>query len=231
MHSNKDNAVLVSLFEEFRELIKPAVVDGVPDFTASAMEEQYAGLKELQKRLAAIDTSGWDISRKIDYHVVRAEMNGVEFDHRVLRQWARDPGFYNLSDGIYPRLLVHHSKSLSDWGLYKPTLPLSKGGVLEFRRKLRAIPNIFAQAKMNLTEAAGDLDMCIEVCSDVPVARVDLVKEGADAQILEPNQPVVEWTLSEKVAGPTWYTVRVTRTDGEMAWASPVWIGQTGGEA
>jgi hypothetical protein len=84
-------------------------------------------------------------------------MNGVEFDHRVLQPWARDPGFYNLTDGIYPRLLIHHSRSLSNWGLYKPQVPLSKEGVADFQVKLQAVPELFAQAKGNLTEAAGDL--------------------------------------------------------------------------
>jgi hypothetical protein len=157
MKNSMDYSDLLSLFEEFREFIKPAVVDGVPDFTAATMKEQYRGLKLLQKRLAAIDTSGWSIPQQVDYHVVRTEMNGVEFDFRVLRQWARDPGFYNLTDGIYPRLLVHHSKSLSNWGLHKPEVPLSGKGAADFRVKLQAIPKIFAQAKVNLTEAAGDL--------------------------------------------------------------------------
>ncbi len=152
-----DYKSLVSLFEEFREFIKPTVADGVPDFTAGAMEEQYRGVKRFQKRRAAIDTSGWSVAQKVDYHVVRAEMNGVEFDHRVIRPWARDPGFYNLTDGIYPRLLIHHSRSLSNWGLYKPQMPLSKDGVADFRVKLQAVPKLFAQAKGNLTEAAGDL--------------------------------------------------------------------------
>jgi len=152
-----DYESLVGLFEEFREFIKPAVVDGVPDFTTTAMEEQYCGVKRFQERLAAMDISVWDVAQKVDYYVVRAEMNGVEFDHRVLRPWARDPGFYNLTDGIYPRLLVHHSKSLSNWGLYKPEFPLSEEKVADFRMKLQAVPKLFAQAKGNLTEAAGDL--------------------------------------------------------------------------
>ncbi len=32
-----DHGDLVSLFQEFREFIRPEVVDGVPDFTAAAM--------------------------------------------------------------------------------------------------------------------------------------------------------------------------------------------------
>lgn len=148
---------LVVLFGEFREIIKPAIVDGVPDFTAAAMARQHEGLKELQARLAALDAAAWPVEQQVDYHVVRAEMNAVDFDHRVLRPWARDPGFYNLTDGIYPRLLVHHSRSLSSWGLEKPELPLDEAGVQRLRQQLRAVPGLLAQAERNLTEAAGAL--------------------------------------------------------------------------
>ena len=148
---------LIDLFEEFRELIKPNVINGVPDFTAVAMERQHNGLRLLHNRLGTIEISNWDISKQVDYHVVRAEMNGVEFDHSVLKQWSRDPGFYNLSDGIYPRLLVHHSRSLSDWGLYEPSVPLSTKDQEDFKIKLKAIPELFNQAKFNLTDAVPDL--------------------------------------------------------------------------
>jgi len=173
---------LLGLFKEFRELIAPAVIKGVPDFTAATMDKQFRDLKQLQDRLSYIDISGWTVARQVDYHVVRAEMNGVEFDHRVLRQWARDPGFYNLSDGIYPRLLVHHSRSLSDWGLTKPEPPLSERELEGFITKLQTVPKLFAQAKQNLTEAAGDL------------ARIAIRVKEKDIQLLK--------GFEEKFAGP-----------------------------
>tara|TARA_B100000686_G_C16790164_1_gene978094 strand:- start:529 stop:2127 length:1599 start_codon:yes stop_codon:yes gene_type:complete len=148
---------LLELFFEFRELLKPTIVDGVPDFSSDAMAAQYAELQYLKKRLRAIDTSDWSRADCVDYHVVRAEINGVDFDHRVLKPWARDPGFYNLTDGIYPRLLVHHSRSLSNWGLIEPALPLDKEGVKDFRTRLQCVPKLFLDAKKNLVEAAGEL--------------------------------------------------------------------------
>ena len=148
---------LIDLFEEFREYIKPKVINGLPDFTTAAMEKQYSCLKLLQERLRNIQISDWDIPKQVDYHVVRAEMNGVEFDHRVLKQWSRDPGFYNLTDGIYPRLLVHHSRSLSDWGLYEPAVPLSTKDQEDFKVKLKAVSKLFNQAKINLTDAVPEL--------------------------------------------------------------------------
>src|SRR5512136_2580960 len=85
---------LMALLREFREFQKPRLVNGVPDYTPVAMAAQKAGLPEFQKRLAAIDTRGWSVPERVDYELLRAEMNGLEFDHRVLRPWARDPGFY-----------------------------------------------------------------------------------------------------------------------------------------
>ena len=33
--------------------------------------------------------------QQVDYQLVRAEMNGLDFDLRVLKPWARDPAFYH----------------------------------------------------------------------------------------------------------------------------------------
>ncbi|HEY3125257.1 MAG TPA: hypothetical protein VGK70_14495, partial [Thermoanaerobaculia bacterium] len=85
---------LVSLFTEWRSFQKPKVVDGVPDYTARAMAAQRSELVNWERRLAAIDPSGWPVSRQVDHHVVRAEMNGLDFDHRVLKPWASNPAFY-----------------------------------------------------------------------------------------------------------------------------------------
>ena len=155
--SLSDYHSLIDLFEEFRENIKPVVINGLPDFTTSTMENQYNDLKLLQERFGNIQISDWDVSKQVDYHVLRSEMNGVEFDHRVLKQWSRDPGFYNLTDGIYPRLLVHHSRSLSDWGLYEPEFPLPTKDYEDFKTKLKVIPKLFDQAKHNLTNAVPEL--------------------------------------------------------------------------
>jgi hypothetical protein len=90
---------LVAIFQEFREFQKPKFVDEIPDYSAAAMEEQHRGLQDYQERLQAINISTWPISQQVDYHLVRAEMNGLEFTHRVLRPWSRDPCFYLPSQG------------------------------------------------------------------------------------------------------------------------------------
>ena len=45
-------------------------------------------------RLATIDPGGWSIPQQVDDHLVRAEMNGLDFDHQVLKPWANNRAFY-----------------------------------------------------------------------------------------------------------------------------------------
>ena len=77
--TTNDYQGLIILFREFRDFQNPTLVNGIPDFTERAMNEQYGGLKVLQNKLSTIDTTGWSIQNQVDYHLLRAEMNGFEF--------------------------------------------------------------------------------------------------------------------------------------------------------
>ena len=88
------HADLVELFEEWRAFEMPDFADGVPDYTAAAMVRQRAELPRWRRRLNALAPESWAVDEQIDWHLVRAEMNGLDFDHRVRRPWARDPAFY-----------------------------------------------------------------------------------------------------------------------------------------
>ena len=145
---------LVSLFKEWREFQSPKITDGVPDYTAAAMKEQRRRLEKFKSRLAAIDCSSWPISQRVDYHLVRAEMNGLEFDHRVLRPWSRNPLFYWV---VTNRLDMFQEGPDTYNLLFLPKLPLAEKDIPWFRMKLRAIPKILEQAQGNLVEEAKDL--------------------------------------------------------------------------
>ena len=149
---------LVTLFHEWRAFQPPAVVDGVPDYTAAAMRAQRRELADYQARLAAFDVSGWPVAQQVDYHLVRAEMNGLDFDHRVLRPWARNPCFYTV---IYPSPtdvparegpVVHGAIEL-----WQYPFPLAPDRLAELEARLNAVPAILDQAKANLVEGAKDL--------------------------------------------------------------------------
>ena len=60
--------------------------------------------------------------------------------------------------------------------------------------------------------------------SEEPIARIDIVRNGEDWHTVKPKQTevLVEIDDTDDV-GAVWYYARVTRTDGQMAWSSPVW--------
>lgn len=149
---------LVTLFKEWRDFQKPEINNGVPDYTAAAMEKQQQGLKEQQAKLAAIDPSSWPISQQVDYHIVRAEMNGLDFDFRILKPWSRNPCFYAVlytSPSDVPAL--EGPWKYGTLCLWKYSFPLSDEEFTDFRTKLQAIPKVLEQAKINLREDAKDL--------------------------------------------------------------------------
>ena len=144
-------AELVALFKDFRVFQEPAITDGVPDYTSEAMLVQRQRLKGYQNRLAAISTDNWPVDKKVDYLLVRAEMNGLDFYHRVTRPWSQDPVFYLMSQG-------GAGPAMSGFqGLWDLQVPMSPEREEEYRVLLRGIPQILQQARTNLTEGASDL--------------------------------------------------------------------------
>jgi len=141
---------LVALHREFRAFVPPRVIDGVPDHTPAAMQAQHAALTDYMARLEAIDDSAWPIEQRVDYMIVLAEMRGVDFEHRVLAPWRRDPSYYSTVNlGFGPKL--HGTISF-------PELPVESAEALEaLAIALRAVPPTLAQARSNLTELKGDL--------------------------------------------------------------------------
>jgi len=122
------------------------------------MERQSEELSSYQARLAAIDAEGWPISQQVDYHVVRAEMNGLEFDHRVLRPWSRNPAFYMLIHGSQSDVPAREGEVMSGAiELWTYQFPLSDRSAAELLEDVRAMPAILEQAKGNLVVDAADL--------------------------------------------------------------------------
>ena len=149
---------LVDLFGVWREFQKPPITDGIYDYSAAAMKEQRLELEEIKNRLAAIDPSSWPVSQQVDYHIVRAEMNGLDFDHRVLKPWSRNPCFYAAyysSPSDVPAL--EGPWKYGTLCLWKYSFPLEGEDREKFQIELQAIPAVLEQARKNLTEDAKDL--------------------------------------------------------------------------
>src|SRR6202042_2714659 len=118
----------------------PLMQGNVPDYGPAAMAVKVAALPTWQKKLEAIDTQGWPIAQLNDYKLVRAEMNGFDFNLRVLRPWARDPAFYV---SVWPSRtdvpLREGPNAYLPIELYTYRFPLSSGAQLELVARIGAI--------------------------------------------------------------------------------------------
>lgn len=149
---------LVSLFQTWRSFEEPPMRGHAPDYTAETFEQRWPRFLELREQLQAIDTTGWSIADRVDWMIVWAEMNGYDFNHRVLKPWVRDPAFYKSLWTARSDVPAHegptHHATTEIWTYQFPLSPPEKQRLLG---DLRVIPALNEQAKKNLTGNAKDL--------------------------------------------------------------------------
>lgn len=160
---------LLALFTEWRAFEEPPRLNGVPDYSAATNARRLGELRRLQNRLQAIDTAGWSIPERVDHHVVRAEMNGMEYHLRVLQPFARDPAYYVSiisAESDTPSKegpVIHGAIKLYDYPIWPRTVldsvaPLSAPQAADLSSKIRTIPGLLQAARLNLSAAnARDL--------------------------------------------------------------------------
>ena len=142
---------LVRLFADWRAFNHPTIVRGRPDYSAAAMAARAARLPAFRRRLAAIDRRGWTASQLGDYRLIEAEINGLDFFHRVLRPWARDPGYYQTVFAEMSDVPAHEGPSAEpNVDLHDYSWPLSPTDGTRLTELLGAVPALLADAKVNL---------------------------------------------------------------------------------
>ena len=149
---------LLELFADWRAFESPPMLDGAPDYTVAGFAARQDGFAALRERLDAFDTDDWPVAHQVDWHLVRAEMNGYDFNQRILQPWARDPAFYNTvwtyrSDVPAHEGPLHHAAV----ELWTYDFPLSDAEEERLIRELSVIPPLMKQARQNLTGNARDL--------------------------------------------------------------------------
>lgn len=187
---------LVELFKTWRKFQKPVMKEGVPDYSVAAMKQQHEELKNWQQKLLNFDTTNWPINHQVDWYIIYAEMNGLDFDHRVLRTWERDPAFYKTlwmdrSDVPGHEGPTHHA--IVD--LWKYQFPLSNESKEKLVKELSVITPLNEQAKVNLTGNAKDL--WIAGIRDIKTQSQDL--ESILAQPGVSDQPDLVAVIKEAI--------------------------------
>lgn len=149
---------LVALFHEWRAFEQPPLRDGAPDYTVVTFEKRWLAFKALQKKLMSIDYKSWPVDQQVDWRIVWAEMNGFDFNYRILKPWQRDPAFYTSvfmerSDVPAHEGPTHHGTT----EVWTYSFPLDADAKKKFLSDLRVITPLNEQAKQNLTGNAREL--------------------------------------------------------------------------
>lgn len=149
---------LVTLFKDWRAFEKPPLREGAPDYTAKTFEKRWPEFQKLQTKLLNMEVSDWPIEQQVDWSIIKAEMNGYDFNHRILKPWVRDPAYYkslwmSRSDVPAHEGPTHHGTT----EIWTYEFPLSKTEKARLLNDLSIIPPLNEQAKQNLTGNAKDL--------------------------------------------------------------------------
>lgn len=195
---------LVALFDEWLAFERPALTQGAPDYSATAMARKLQGLSAFRARLDALKPEGWSRDEQIDHALVRAQLNGHEFYLRTLKPWERDPAFYKSlwtgqSDTPQHEGPTHHAVV----ELWQYAFPLSASDETKLAAELRTIRPLLEQARGNLTGNARDLwitgvgTMRTQVADlkalQTRAATAGSALSGAIAESVAATQAFVEW--------------------------------------
>ena len=222
---------LVALFKEWRAFEAPPLHEGAPDYRAATFEKRWPQFQELQKNLKQIDTASWSVEQRIDWMIVWAEMNGFDFNHRVLKPWTRDPAYYKTVWTYKSDVPAHegptHHAVLELWSY---TFPLSSAERQRLLSDLAVIAPLNDQAKQNLTGNAKELWIAgirdirtqvtvLEGLQEEPSLTEDAEVQDQIGEAISSTQELVTWLeeAAQSKTGPsgigkenyTWYMQNV----------------------
>lgn len=207
------HADLMQLFEDWRDFESPPLRNGAPDYTDASIARMNEGLERFRTRLNTFHIDDWTVRQKVDWHVVRAEMNGLDFNIRVLKPWARDPAFYK-------QVWTYESDTPAHEGptnhgvieLWMYDFPLSDDGAAALAAELATVRPLLDQARDNLDGNARDLwiagikTMKEQVTDledlDARVGGGDATLSGAIADARAATQDFIGW-LEEQAPNKT----------------------------
>ena len=149
---------LVNLFQEWRSFEKPPLLEGAPDYSAATFARRRPAFEQLRQRLMVMNDTSWPVAQQVDWNIVRAEMNGYDFNDRILQPWVRDPAFYKSvwmerSDVPAHEGPTHHAIT----ELWTYVFPLTTEEKERLIHDLQVIPPLNKQAMQNLSGNARDL--------------------------------------------------------------------------
>ena len=218
-HGAQRYEALVEIFDTLLEAQRVTLVDGVPDYSEAAVQDRRLALGRLREAYDAVTVADWPVSQRVDHMLVGAQLNAADFESRVVRPWARDPG-----------LAVDLVRRAAYADVSSPEADLAR-----LSDRLATVPRILDAARGWLTSASGELaGMAARQLStsdgvnqgeprrEVPPAGVigwyqDLLgRARGDAPQLV---PAIETALAAVRSYHTWLI------DNQAAMDEPAWVG------
>jgi hypothetical protein len=146
------------LFVEWRKLEAPPLRDGAPDYSSATFARRSVEVESLRARLDRIESREASIAERVDLELLRAEMNGFDWNLRALQPWARDPAFYVTVWAERSDTPAHEGPTAHGLvELWTYAFPLAPPAEAKLAAELAPIPSFLAQARGNLTGNARDL--------------------------------------------------------------------------
>ena len=149
---------LIQLFNDWRNFENPPLLDGAPNYTKERFDNDQNKFIKLRERLNSFYIEEWPINKQIDWHIVRAEINGYDFNYRVLKPWERDPAFYQTIWMYQSDVPAHEGPTnhgVLEFWMYE--IPLDKDSENRILKELKSITPFLDQAKKNLIGNAKEL--------------------------------------------------------------------------
>ncbi|MES2650068.1 MAG: hypothetical protein V4717_24540 [Bacteroidota bacterium] len=155
---SKSYESLLQLSKELKQLESTSLSNGIPDYRAKTMAAIQQKLVQIKTRHAKIDTTTFTLEQKVNYVLVLAEINALDYNCRILKPWFRDPSFYALLFGEQSDVPAHEGPtSFAAIDLWTYNYPLSANDDKQLTAQLKVIPPLYQQAQQNLTGNARDL--------------------------------------------------------------------------
>ena len=156
---------LVTLSSEFRKW-RTESSESLTDLAARA-ETLKKGVADFKRRLDALNISAWPVHAKVDYLVLRSDMDDLDFDMRIIREVTRNPDFYSeLAIGGVRRNIGGQRQQ----GAGAP-VPYDAKRAEAILKALAETAGIVAQGPKNLTEPVGGM-------ADMAIARLENVRKN-----------------------------------------------------
>lgn len=222
---------LVALFNEWREFESPPPRDGAPDYTVQTFKKRRPDFEALQNILLAFDTTGWSVEQQVDWYLIWAEMNGYDFNDRILKPWERDPAYYKTLWKSRSDVPAHEGPTNHmTTEIWTYSFPLSTEERERLLGDLSVIPPLHDQAELNLVGNAKELWIAgirdirsqsanLKAMMDLPGVREDADLTSSIEAAIESTDDLTAWLEEEAKSktGPsgigkenyTWYLQNV----------------------